>query len=129
MRVVEMAYNQYEENPVRFHGRKVRDMRECTIWSTENEGFQLVLDDPKRRRVTLFDYETAAERHKDIKLLLRIDESDGGASEGVPAWLTPTPPARSSGFEEPIPEPTERGFEDSGADPISLGALDGRGCR
>ena len=108
MRVIDIPYNQYVEEWYP-HKHRVRDLAECTIWSVGGQPPRLILEDPVNRRAALFEYETLAEREKDIRLVLKIDEHDGGASSGIPAWLSPVMPTRSAGFAEPFPS---RGGDD-----------------
>ena len=102
MRLTEPDYDAFAE--AHFPNRKlVRAWANCKIWSAGVEQALLVLVDTASKRVALFEYDTLAEREKDIQLVLHLPDGDGGAGAGVPAFLNPMPPSRSARKAQALP--------------------------
>ena len=81
----------------------VRSGNECKVWTAGTEECLLIFYDSGSQQVTVFDYDTPAEREEDIELVLRLRGDDGSAGAGVPAVLGPAPPGRSAANAEPLP--------------------------
>ena len=97
MRMVEKGYDEFADD--HFPNMvEVRVWNDCKIWTAGTEECLVVLLDTVNRRVTVFDYDTPAERQEDIDVVLGLRDDDGDTGAGVPARLSPSPPGRSSAF-------------------------------
>jgi len=102
MRISEPNYHWYLEE---YCASKmlIRQLNECVISSAEP--LVLILDDPTRGKVALFEYDTDEERESDIRLQLNIRDDNGGSSALSAARVSPDVPPRSPGYSEPLPLP------------------------
>lgn len=102
MRITEKGYDEFVDDHFP-NMAEVRLWNDCKIWTAGNEEYLLVLFDRVNRRVTVFDYDTPAERQEDIELVLRLQDDGGDNGAGIPAILSPVPPGRFSSNAEPLP--------------------------
>jgi len=100
MRISEPNYHWYLEE---YCASKmlIRQLNECVISSADP--LVLILDDPTRCKVALFEYDTDEERENDIRLLLNIRDDNGGASALSATLVSPDVPPRSPGYSKPLP--------------------------
>jgi len=107
MRISERDYDEFVED--RFPNMVlVRAWSDCNIWSAGIEEPLLVLVDGPTKSVAVFEYDTPAEREKDIRLVCSLRDGGGGDGGGVPAAILPRPPSRSGSMAEPLPiEPSD----------------------
>lgn len=70
----------------------------------EEEGhYVLIVQEKGNTTHTLYEYDDPAEFHADVRRVVRFGEG-GDPNSGVTAPISPFPPSRSAGFEEPVPE-------------------------
>lgn len=104
MRVIDVEYDRYLEE--RHPGQvRLRTLNDCTIWTEEGDPLRLVLVDPGRRIVAVFEYASYSEFQRDCRRILELKDDEGGEGSGVPARLNPLRPVRAAGCAEPIPQP------------------------
>ena len=116
MRITERDYEAFAEDQFP-NMTLVRAWADCKIWTAGLNERLLVLADNATKRVSIFDYDTYAEREKDIARVLSLSDDEGGAASGIPTFITPVPPGRPAQSAHALP--TE---EKSGSNKQSYGA-------
>lgn len=108
MRVSDLPYHIYLDTPW-INRQTVRVFDGWQVLSAGSDGYFLLVDQPADECALLIQYETCAERERDIEVIRRLPASgdNGNADAPFPAWLRPVPPTRTARDAKPLPQQDE----------------------
>ena len=126
MVAAQIPYDQYIEGPYE-HLQMVRRLGPWLFETVRCHGVVLLAAvNLEERAVFEYRYTSAVEFARDVALLLSVPPADGDDA-GVGARVTPPPPSRTAGYEEPLPLPEEKWEDQSSTFPREQAIF--RNCR